>query len=83
MIIENSRTLGRTLLFTVTPEKGDQDVSVICDSCLLRPNGCSNETTKNRSISARVNLDSTGVKLLAKYNLSVNCGASPEIKFKA
>lgn len=83
MKIENIRTLGRTLLFTASSEEGDSDVTILCDNCVLRSNGCSGEGTRNGGFNARVNLDSNGVKSLVKNNLSAPCGATVEIKFKA
>lgn len=85
MKIENPRTLGRSLLFTAKAVDPGDNVSTLCNGCVLHPkNGCSNEiNSETGTIGARVNLDSTGVKSLIKNKLSVPCGATTEIIFKA
>jgi len=84
MKIENQRTSGRNLLFTVKSEDRDPNVSNLCSSCILRSNGCSNEVDPSKGIIlARVNLDSLGVKSLINNDLEVPCGATSDIKFKA
>lgn len=84
MIIENIRSIKSDLLFTVKNEMGDPNIGGLCRGCPLESLGCSRQfDTFGGKITALVNLDAYGVRLLVKDDKEVNCGATDEIKSRA